>query len=552
LKEKNALGQWGKEKTLPAIVQSRLLQFPQNKRRRVNKVLFQNSFFELSYSTTTQQLKIASRGDLVYSAIPYDTARNYIQRAAVQYLLHPESVDQYLEKHQATLAKYFGLGIFQLTNQQKDATSSEVKQAFADLERDPLFKIQVVGRLLQHDETGALSANLAGKFLYQENKKTGIAEYVSEYLNFLLELTTNLPLATDGKSVEFLAGPPPTGQPFSEGMHHQLSATSLIDPTILLPTASHHVSNPKTLTQTKGSRKPLLRSEYGEELQAVRKNYTAHSIHPEQLEPYFQEASQLTNHHLLNVVSDIHAKQPQLPFTNSHFNILAGDVADVPLVHAELQGIQVLGNHELVTVLPTTRDFTQGEWDCWRPYFKFSWFNKLVANPAEAWPELPLGNHRFYKQVQRKLAERFPQMTILNNERLVHEGICYIGLTIPVVFLEKKERQQKWLLQILKKLLAENPAMPTVIVSHAPIFNELSLLSPSSQAYRKAYTCANESLKKLFAEANIIGVIHGHHHIPASSGRVKKVEFAGRERFIVCSIYSTLNSGFELQDVLPQ
>lgn len=48
-------------------------------------------------------MAISSKGDLVYSAIPYDTARNYIQRAAIQYLLHPEEIRRYIELHQTTV-----------------------------------------------------------------------------------------------------------------------------------------------------------------------------------------------------------------------------------------------------------------------------------------------------------------------------------------------------------------------------------------------------------------------------------------------------------------
>ena len=64
--------------------------------------------------------------------------------------------------------------------------------------------MQVLGRLMQHDETGPLSANLAGKFLYSENIKTGISPYLAEYLKFVVEVTQTLPISTDGKNVQLL------------------------------------------------------------------------------------------------------------------------------------------------------------------------------------------------------------------------------------------------------------------------------------------------------------------------------------------------------------
>ncbi|AEJ22899.1 hypothetical protein WKK_00115 [Weissella koreensis KACC 15510] len=91
---------------------------------------------------------------------------------------------------------------------------------------------------------------------------------------------------------------------------------------------------------------------------------------------------------------------------------------------------------------------------------------------------------------------------------------------------------------------------PTVIVSHAPLFNELSMLFPKSKAYNKGYTCEIQRIPEIFKEYNIIGAMHGHHHIPASSGISKKVQFAGKEMFVVCSNYSHINTGFELNNLI--
>lgn len=76
------------------------------------------------------------------------------------------------------------------------------------------------------------------------------------------------------------------------------------------------------------------------------------------------------------------------------------------------------------------------------------------------------------------------------------------------------------------------------------------MLSMKSNAYNNEYNCSEPNIEELFKEYNIIGAIHGHHHIPASSGRSKVVQFAGKELFVVCSIYSKMNTGFELMNLI--
>lgn len=163
---------------------------------------------------------------------------------------------------------------------------------------------------------------------------------------------------------------------------------------------------------------------------------------------------------------------------------------------------------------------------------------------------LPVGDHEFYEVVKYELEQRFPRIEILHNSQIIHEGIRYIGITVPVVLVKRKREQQKFILKTLKKLLNNDHKIPTVIVSHASLFNELNMLSMKSNAYNNEYNCSEPKIEKLFKVYNIIGVIHGHHHIPASSGRSKVVKFAGKELFVVCSIYSKMNTGFELMDLI--
>ncbi|WP_086348674.1 metallophosphoesterase family protein [Candidatus Enterococcus clewellii] len=542
------------ESGLPPELADRFALYPENSRRPVNKTLFRNEYFQLTCNMRDHSLAISSKGDIVYSAIPYDTARNYIQRAAIQYLLHPEAVRGYLERHKTNIEQYLVLSIFQVTNKRVGKDSPEVAQAYNAILQNPLLEIQILGRLLQHDETGPLSANLAGKFLFSENIKTGIAGYVSEYLNFVVQLTQALPLTTDGKNIQLLERTELETPLEDKEMYKQLMFDSDITPALALLPQEIKQNLERSLIQTTQpvltNNQPLLRSEFGKELSDVRKNYVAHSVDPQELKQYFENVLPTESTNLVNVVSDLHITDGNFPFSNAHFNILAGDVMDSDVSNKKIRGVYVLGNHELAAVLPDNPDMSDKVWEKWQPFFNYEWFKLIKEDPDEAWPLLPVGDHAYYEVVKDEVEKHFPNMQVLNNTSVVHEGIRYIGLTIPVALAKRKKALQQFILKHLEKLLEGDPEIPTVIVSHAPLFNELSRLSPRSKSYNKDYICSEPGIEKLFEEYNIIGVIHGHHHIPAAFGRYKEVVFAGKERFVVCSIYSDMNTGFELMSLI--
>lgn len=543
------------EITLPSELAARIDLYPENRRRPVNKTLFRNDYFQLCYNMKENSMAVSSRGDLVYSAIPYDTARNYIQRAAIQYLLHPEEARRYIESHKVNLETYLVESIFQVTKKRPAKNSFEVTQAYNAIFQNPLFEIQILGRLLQHDDTGALSANLAGKFLFSENVKTGIAGYVSEYLNFVIQCTSSLPITTDGKEIQLLDSNVQEGILSKQNMNTELAFDSDINQALdLLPQeVKQQIESSMAIAKQTipTNNKMLLRSEYGKELSEVRNKYVAHSIQPKEIEHHFENVHKTENRNLVNVVSDVHALDGKLPFINENFNILVGDVSDSRVTNKSIEGIYVIGNHDLVDVLPTNDNLQNRQWDKWTPFFKNKWFEQLLENPDESWYLLPTGDHTYYDIVKVELEKRFPKITVLNNSSVIHNGIRYIGLTIPVVLVKRKQEQQKFILKWLNKLLNNDYDTPTVIVSHAPLFNELSMLSPKSKAYNKDYGCSEPKIEKLVEEYNIIGAIHGHHHIPASSGRYQIMKFAGKELFVVCSIYSKMNTGYELMNLLP-
>lgn len=528
--------------------------YPENRRRPVNKVVYRNVYFQLTYNMKNNAMSITSRGDIVYSAIPYDTARNYIQRAAIQYLIHPIEVHQYIEFHKSVLEKYLIASIYQINKRRVDEKSPEIIRAYEDIFKNPLFEIQILGRLLQHNETGPLSANLAGKFLLSENVKTGISEYISEYLKFVVQLTNVLPIMTDGKNIYLLGDNLQEGYIAAKQMYQCLNFESDINLGLnLFPQEVKHDIENSFIVGNKSiavNNKPLLRSEFGKELSEVRKNYIAHSVPPEELEQYFENVLPIENRNIVNVISDIHRSNGSLPFKNENFNILAGDIANPQVIDENIRGIYVIGNHELLDVLPDTNNMEDIQWDKWNSYLKYEWFKDLLQKPDKEWFKLPVGDHRYYKTVKSELEKRFPNIHLLNNSSYTHNGIRYIGLTIPVVLVKRRTEQQKFILKALTKLLSKDYTTPTVIVSHAPLFNELSMLSSKSQSYNNDYICSEPKIEKLFKDFNIIGAIHGHHHIPASKGRYKTVNFAEKEVFVVCSIYSKMNTGFELLHLL--
>jgi len=180
------------------------------------------------------------------------------------------------------------------------------------------------------------------------------------------------------------------------------------------------------------------------------------------------------------------------------------------------------------------------------------WFRLLFILPDASWPYLPLGDSSFYEAIKKNISKRFPNVTILNNEALYYHGVRYIGLTNPVSLVKRKLEVQEFIYTSLKSLLGADYTTPTIIVSHAPLFNELSMLSPKSKAYNSKFNCSLDKLYKLFENYNIIGAIHGHHHIPASKGRSKFVNFGGKKMFIICSIYSKINTGLELQSIIDE
>src|SRR5699024_8570175 len=170
--------------------------YPENRRRSVNKIIHRGDYFNLVYNLNDQNIVFQKKDEIIFSAIPYDTARKYIQRAAILTLLYPDATKEYLKKHKSNLMKYIEQSLRQVGK-----STGLASQYYQEIFCAPLFMMQILGRMLQHDETGPLSANLAGKFLYDVNQNTGITGYLVEFLKYVIETINELPIATDGERV---------------------------------------------------------------------------------------------------------------------------------------------------------------------------------------------------------------------------------------------------------------------------------------------------------------------------------------------------------------
>lgn len=381
--------------------------FPENRNRSVNKIIQKGDFFNLIYNLNEQKIIIHKKDEIIFSAIPYDTARNYVQRAAVLTLLHPESTKQYLENHKCNLIEYIKMSLRQVGKSTKLH-----EQYYLEIFKSPLFMIQVVGRMMQHDETGPLSTNLPGKFLHDINKNTGITGYLVEFLKFVIEITNELPIATDGERVSlvehFRSGE------LTDTIYSQVYISCYSTPELyLLPEVVQTEFSKRIMTMENvvlDTTKPLLRSNVGDALKNVRSNYIAHSIDPSELEPLFTNVLPKENKNLINVVSDIHSLNGNIPFTNNNFNIIAGDISESLASDANMLGIIVIGNHEL-SDLANSNVLEVSVFDEYRGEY---WFDTLIKSPDESWPFLPIGSNSFYDLIKNKLSSRFPRMFVLN------------------------------------------------------------------------------------------------------------------------------------------
>lgn len=528
---------------LPEKLQRLISGIPENRRRLANKFLDIDQYFDLIYNLRDKSLEIKSH-DLEYSTMPKDYDRTYIQRAACLYLKDPQYVHDFIKLHRPILEIYLNKAIGDKTK--SEAKKSELDSAYNDIFKDPLFEIQIMGRLISHDENEPISGNIYLKFLYSCNKATGISNYVRQYLQYVKKITSNYEVITDGININFY------DKNNEETLPGQVLLGNIDDTALNLISEKAYKSEDDFFI--------------------------------------FPQVLQTNNDNQINVVSDIETFN-EIPFTNQNFNILAGDIVESDFAtNPSIKGIIVMGNWDISAYMKIfypdffDKNIVDNSFIV-SIFFKYLEYKNIDQKAkAEIKQRTPyilkkvgreylmslsdeqinrksnyilqdldeIMNDDIYQRTKNALQKSFPKMRVLNNESLEYQGIRYVGLTLPMDPKSELARTQyqDFIYHNLKRILKDDVSTPTVIVSHAPLFNELSLVTPSSNAYNKNNVCINSQIKDLFQQFNIIGVIHGHHHLRATTGRAKYVNFANKRMFVICSIYSDLNTGYDLKKVL--
>ena len=528
---------------LPEKLQRLISGIPENRRRLANKFLDIDQYFDLIYNLRDKSLEIKSH-DLEYSTMPKDYDRTYIQRAACLYLKDPQYVHDFIKLHRPILEIYLNKAIGDKTK--SEAKKSELDSAYNDIFKDPLFEIQIMGRLISHDENEPISGNIYLKFLYSCNKATGISNYVRQYLQYVKKITSNYEVITDGININFY------DKNNEETLPGQVLLGNIDDTALNLISEKAYKSEDDFFI--------------------------------------FPQVLQTNNDNQINVVSDIETFN-EIPFTNQNFNILAGDIVESDFAtNPSIKGIIVMGNWDISAYMKIfypdffDKNIVDDSFIV-SIFFKYLEYKNIDQKAkAEIKQRTPyilkkvgreylmslsdeqinrksnyilqdldeIMNDDIYQRTKNALQKSFPKMRVLNNESLEYQGIRYVGLTLPMDPKSELARTQyqDFIYHNLKRILKDDVSTPTVIVSHAPLFNELSLVTPSSNAYNKNNVCINSQIKDLFQQFNIIGVIHGHHHLRATTGRAKYVNFANKRMFVICSIYSDLNTGYDLKKVL--
>lgn len=337
------------QKELPLEIINKINSYKENSHRFVNKIILKNDYFELTISTKTKELSISKKKNVIYSNIPYDTARQYMQTATFHYLLNKFTAIEYIKKHEFNIKMYIEESLRQLGRLPKFNYAMVIQKEYSKIFSNPLFSIQIIGRMLQHDDTGPISASLPKKFLYDENKSTGIYEYLYQYIKFTIELFNEVPIITNENTKLLKLNT----QEFN------------VNDKSIYKNQNSHLKNISNVAQEIGfalndmekqlgeqyCKKPLLKTELVNGIQSYYKDYIPHSVDPKILEPYFKNVLAQDNMNLINVVSDIHVTDGKLPFFNSNFNIIAGDILDSKIYDHSIKGVCVIGNHELFNLI---------------------------------------------------------------------------------------------------------------------------------------------------------------------------------------------------------
>lgn len=527
-----------------SLLEEIITRNPINKNRKTNKIIFKNNLFNLVFNIKYKKIEIV-KNEILYSSIPYDTSRKYVQRAAINYVIDKNFVYEYIKENELLIKQYIK---FSFSRIKAKKTKEDIDKEYEKLFVDIFYMIQVVGRIFQHYDTGPLSADLHKKFLYDYVLESGIIQYIYHYLKFILEIFKNLNKLYFLKPIDTM----------------KILSYSSIDSFDKIKKENEFFNNINEIVKKHRGydflEKPLLKDDDYLTIKELRDNYKKQSINPILLNQIVDFKNvYIENKNKINVVSDIHyiidniiTNKDRFPINNSSFNVLAGDLIDTLNIegendfYSEINGIAVIGNHDIYTVFNKSLDkFEKYKNEKWyKNFLDFKNGNDLEIK----WYLLPIES-AIYEIIKSELMKRFNNIKFLNNESYTYQNVRYIGLTIPINHSNLQE-QQDYLYKKLVNLLGNDTCTKTILISHAPLFNELNFLSEKSKNYIKNNNCIDERIIKLFSKYNILGVIHGHHHIPISQGFIKYKKFANKDIFVICSIFSPGNDGIELSNYL--
>lgn len=155
-----------------------------NRRRSKNFALVTGEVLELDVELNNGRWSLALPGqELIYSTIPYDMSKRYIAFLSTLDTYESGVVENFLNDNIQIYDVYLKKGL--------RLTKEQIIRQHKLIEQDNRFKICIAGRILQHLDTGPLTASLPDKMLYQLVTESGTIDFVEEVQSFLRSANVN-------------------------------------------------------------------------------------------------------------------------------------------------------------------------------------------------------------------------------------------------------------------------------------------------------------------------------------------------------------------------
>lgn len=149
-----------------------------NKRRRKNFALATGEVLELDVNSDTGRWALSLPGqELIFSTIPYDMSKRYIAFLSALDVYEPAAVENFLNANINVYDVYLRRGLRR--------TKEQIAIQHEFLAQDRRFRVCVAGRILQHLDTGSLTASLSRKMLHKFVAVSGTTDFVAELQSFI-------------------------------------------------------------------------------------------------------------------------------------------------------------------------------------------------------------------------------------------------------------------------------------------------------------------------------------------------------------------------------